>query len=284
MTPAVRTPAVAGRFYPGRAEDLLREVREFTSPSKTPIETGRIDAIGCVAPHAGYIYCGGVAGAVYSRLKIPERCVILCPNHTGKGRPLAIMANTTWQTPLGEVAADADMAARLLRRFPALQEDSAAHRAEHAIEVQLPFLQASRPELRIVPIAIGTSDFDVLRGLGETLADVIADHHQEDQKTERQAKVLIIASSDMNHYESDTITRIKDHKAIERVLAMDARGLWEVVLNEDISMCGFGPTVVMLTAAKLLGATSATLVKYATSGDVSGDYESVVGYAGIIVE
>jgi AmmeMemoRadiSam system protein B len=284
MTSAVRTPAVAGRFYPGRAEDLLREVREFTSPSKTPIETGRIDAIGCVAPHAGYIYCGGVAGAVYSRLKIPERCVILCPNHTGKGRPLAIMANTTWQTPLGEVAADADMAARLLRRFPALQEDSAAHRAEHAIEVQLPFLQASRPELKIVPIAIGTSDFDVLRGLGETLADVIADHHEEDQKAERQAKVLIIASSDMNHYESDTITRIKDHKAIERVLAMDARGLWEVVLNEDISMCGFGPTVVMLTAAKLLGATSATLVKYATSGDVSGDYESVVGYAGIIVE
>jgi AmmeMemoRadiSam system protein B len=284
MTPAVRTPAVAGRFYPGRAEDLLREVREFTSPSKTPIETGRIDAIGCVAPHAGYIYCGGVAGAVYSRLKIPERCVILCPNHTGKGRPLAIMANTTWQTPLGEVAADADMAARLLRRFPALEEDSAAHRAEHAIEVQLPFLQASRPELKIVPIAIGTSDFDVLRGLGETLAEVIADHHEEDQKTERQAKVLIIASSDMNHYESDTITRIKDHKAIARVLAMDARGLWEVVLNEDISMCGFGPTVVMLTAAKLLGATSATLVKYATSGDVSGDYDSVVGYAGIIVE
>ena len=284
MTSAVRTPAVAGRFYPGRAEDLLREVREFTSPSKTPIETGRIDAIGCVAPHAGYIYCGGVAGAVYSRLKIPERCVILCPNHTGKGRPLAIMANTTWQTPLGEVAAEADMAARLLRRFPALQEDSAAHRAEHAIEVQLPFLQASRPELKIVPIAIGTSDFDVLRGLGETLADVIADQHEGDQKAERQAKVLIIASSDMNHYESDTITRIKDHKAIERVLAMDARGLREVVLNEDISMCGFGPTVVMLTAAKLLGATSATLVKYATSGDVSGDYESVVGYAGIIVE
>ena len=284
MTSAVRTPAVAGRFYPGRAEDLLREVREFTSPSKTPIETGRIDAIGCVAPHAGYIYCGSVAGAVYSRLKIPERCVILCPNHTGKGRPLAIMANTTWQTPLGEVAADADMAARLLRRFPALEEDSAAHRAEHAIEVQLPFLQASRPELKIVPIALGTSDFDVLRGLGETLADVIADHHEEDQKTERQAKVLIIASSDMNHYESDTVTRSKDHKAIERVLAIDARGLWEVVWNEGISMCGFGPTVVMLTAAKLLGATSATLVKYATSGDVSGDFESVVGYAGIIVE
>jgi AmmeMemoRadiSam system protein B len=271
MTSAVRTPAVAGRFYPGRAEELLRDIREYTSP----VKTGRIAAIGCVAPHAGYIYSGGVAGAVYSRLEIPERCVILCPNHTGKGRPLAVMANTTWQTPLGEVAADAELGARLLRRFPALQEDSAAHRAEHAIEVQLPFLQAQQPELNMVPIAIGTSDFGVLRGLGEALADVIGD---------REEKVLIVASSDMNHYESDAITRVKDHKAIERVLAMDARGLWEVVMNEDISMCGFGPTIVMLTAAKLLGATSAKLVKYATSGDVSGDYESVVGYAGITVE
>ncbi len=281
MTSAVRIPAVAGRFYPGRAEELLREVREFTSTGKIPVETGRIAAIGCVAPHAGYIYSGSVAGAVYSRVKIPERCVILCPNHTGKGRPLAIMANTTWQTPLGEVAADADMGARLLRRFPALQEDSAAHRAEHAIEVQLPFLQALRAESKIIPIAVGTSDFDVLRGLGEALADVIADRYEEEDQHE---KVLIIASSDMNHYESDAITRVKDHKAIERVLAMDARGLWEVVMNEDISMCGFGPTIVMLTAAKILGATAATLVKYATSGDVSGDYESVVGYAGMIVE
>jgi len=284
MTSALRTPAVAGRFYPSRADELLRDVREYTSPGKTSLETGRIAAIGCVAPHAGYIYSGGVAGAVYARVEIPECCVILCPNHTGKGRPLSIMANTTWQTPLGEVAADAEMGARLLRRFPALEEDSAAHRGEHAIEVQLPFLQARQPDLNIVPIAVGTGDFNVLRGLGEALADVIADCQEEDQEEDRQEKVLIVASSDMNHYESDAITRVKDHKAIERVLAMDARGLWDVVMNEDISMCGFGPTIVMLTAAKLLGATSATLVKYATSGEVSGDYESVVGYAGIIVE
>ena len=276
MTSAVRTPAVAGRFYPGRAEELLRAVRTYSSS----VETGRIAAIGCVAPHAGYVYSGGVAGAVYSRLEIPRRCVILCPNHTGKGRALAVMTNTAWQTPLGEVAADADLGARLLGRFPALEEDSAAHRGEHAIEVQLPFLQALQPELKIVPIVIGTSDFYVLRGLAEALADVIAGL-QEQNGAE---KVLIIASSDMNHYESDAVTRVKDHKAIERVLAMDARGLWEVVMDEDISMCGFGPTTVMLTAAKLLGATSATLVKYATSGDVSGDYEAVVGYAGIIVE
>jgi AmmeMemoRadiSam system protein B len=270
MTSDLRAPAVAGRFYPGRAEELLREVRGFTSADVSC----RVAAVGCVAPHAGYIYSGSVAGAVYSRLEIPERCVILCPNHTGKGRPLAVMASTTWQTPLGEVAADAELGALLLRRFPALQEDSAAHCGEHAIEVQLPFLQSLQPNLHIVPIAVGTSDFDMLRGLGEALADELGDSE----------KALIIASSDMNHYESDAVTRVKDRKAIERVLALDARGLWEVVMSEDISMCGFGPTIVMLTAANLLGATSATLIKYATSGEVSGDYESVVGYAGIIVE
>src|SRR5258708_25923753 len=160
MTSGIRAPAVAGRFYTGRAEELLRDVRKFTSADKTPIETGRVTAIGCVAPHAGYIYSGAVAGAVYSRLEIPQRCVILCPNHTGKGLPLAIMANTTWQTPLGEVTADSDFGARLLRRFAALHEDCAAHRAEHAIEVQLPFLQALRPERNIVPIAVSTTNFD----------------------------------------------------------------------------------------------------------------------------
>lgn len=278
MTSTVRTPAVVGRFYPGRVDQLLREIREYSSSDIDQTERGRVSAIGCVAPHAGYIYSGSVAGAVYSQIEIPEHCIILCPNHTGKGVPLSIMARTTWQTPLGDVAPDTDLAERLMRRFPTLQEDSAAHRGEHAIEVQLPFLQARQSPLKIVPIAIGTRDFDVLQGLGEALADVI--HSTEEGRNER---VLIIASSDMNHYESDAITRVKDHKAIQRVLAMDARGLWEVVMQEDISMCGFGPTTVMLTAAKLLGATSASLVKYATSGDVSGDRESVVGYAGMVV-
>ncbi len=271
MSSAIRPPAVAGRFYPGHSEELLREVRQFAPRTCT----ARISAIGCVAPHAGYIYSGHVAGAVYSQLEIPEHCVILCPNHTGRGVPLSIMASTIWQTPLGEVAASTDLASQLLRHFPALEEDSAAHRTEHAVEVQLPFLQAQQKNLQIVPIAIGTSDFDALRGLGEALADVIG---TSDENT------LIVASSDMNHYESDAITRVKDNKAIDRVLARDARGLWEVVMNEDISMCGFGPTVAMLTAAKILGATTATLVRYATSGDVSGDRDRVVGYAGIIVQ
>ena len=271
MPSLVRTPAVAGRFYPSHPEELLREIREYA-----PLPgTGCMPAIGCIAPHAGYMYSGHVAGAVYSRLEIPEQCIVLCPNHTGRGTRLAVMTTSAWQTPLGEVAASPELGSRLLREFSLLKEDSAAHRAEHAIEVQLPFLQARQKNLHILPITIGTSDFEVLHGLGEALAEVLGDSH---------TKSLIVASSDMNHYESDAVTRVKDRKAIERILALDARGLWETVLNEEISMCGFGPAVVMLTAAKKLRATSATLVRYATSGDISGDRQRVVGYAGIVVQ
>jgi AmmeMemoRadiSam system protein B len=220
------------------------------------------------------MYSGHVAGAVFSRLNIPRRVVVLCPNHTGMGHPLAIMTRTAWQTPLGQVLPDTEMGTALLHRLPLLREDAVAHRSEHAIEVQLPFLQAQQPDLALIPVAVGTRDFDVLHGLGEALADVILSQPEP---------TLIVASSDMNHYESDAITRVKDHKAIARVLALDVRGLWEVVMNDGISMCGLGPTVSMLTAAKKMGAASATIIKYATSGDVSHDYKSVVGYAGIIV-
>jgi len=285
MTSSVRAPAVAGRFYPNDSNRLLRDIRDYTSPDQS-----RISAIGCVAPHAGYVYSGHVAVAVYARLEIPEHCIILCPNHTGRGVPLAIMSATRWQTPLGEVAPSPELAARLLRRFPALEEDNAAHRGEHGIEVQLPFLQMQQKNLHIVPIAVGTSDLRVLGELGEAMAEVISDASGDvvdaagGDNDQAPRKILMIASSDMNHYEPDSITRVKDRLAIERVLALDAQGLWEVVRREDISMCGFGPTVAMLTAAKILGATHAELVRYATSGDVSGDRESVVGYAGITVE
>ncbi len=184
------------------------------------------------------------------------------------------MSEGAWETPLGDVPIDSDLASALKQRFPALEEDSAAHRAEHAAEVELPFLQIRQPELTFVPIALGTGQFEVLEQLGKALADVIAG--QKDP-------VLIVASSDMNHYESDAVTRAKDHRAIERILTLDPRGLFDVVTQQDISMCGFGPAVAMLTAARQLGAKSAELVKYATSGDVSGDRDMVVGYAGVVV-
>jgi hypothetical protein len=267
----VRHPAVAGRFYPRDPDALRGEVRTHLSQNPS---LGVINALGCIAPHAGYVYSGHVAGAVFSALEIPQLCIVICPNHTGVGRPLAIMSEGAWETPLGSVSIDGDFAADLKQRCPLLQEDSAAHRSEHAAEVELPFLQIRQPALRFVPIALGTGQFEPLEQLGLALAEAIS----------AQGKpVLIVASSDMNHYESDAITRVKDQSAIESILRLDARALYDVVTQEHISMCGFGPAVAMLTATKKLGATSSELVKYATSGDISGEFNSVVGYAGIIV-
>jgi hypothetical protein len=272
-TTILRHPAVAGRFYPGDPDDLRTEAQGYLSQSISSAATPR-KAIGCIVPHAGYMYSGHVAGAVFSQIEVPRLCVVLCPNHTGMGRALAVMSEGSWETPLGEVPIDAEFALALQQRFPALHNDPAAHRAEHAAEVELPFLQLKQPNLRIVPIALGTGQFEVLELLGMALAGVAA--RQPDP-------VLIVASSDMNHYESDVVTRTKDHRAIERILTMDARGLFDVVTQQNVSMCGLGPAVVMLTAARQLGAKSAQLVKYATSGDVSGDREMVVGYAGVVV-
>lgn len=271
-TTLVRHPAVAGRFYPRDPDDLRTEAREYLTQSDAKVAPRR--AIGCIAPHAGYMYSGHVAGAVFAQIQIPHRCVVMCPNHTGMGRALAVMSEGAWETPLRDVPIDTELAQALKSRFPALHEDSAAHRAEHAAEVELPFLQLRQPDLKFVPIALGTGQFEALEQLGLALADVLA--AQSDP-------VLIVASSDMNHYESDAVTRAKDHQAIERILTLDPRGLFDVVTQQNISMCGFGPAVAMLTAAKQLGARSAELVKYATSGDVSGDRNMVVGYAGVVV-
>ncbi len=268
----IRHPAVAGRFYPGESTALRAEVRSYLSQKETAQKPAR--AVGCIVPHAGYVYSGHVAGAVFRELEVPELCVVICPNHTGMGRALAIMSEGAWETPLGRVPIGGAFAAALMQRCPLLQEDSSAHRSEHAIEVELPFLQMRQRHVKFVPIALGTRDFGVLDELGNAIADAVAAHGEP---------VLLVASSDMNHYESDAITRVKDERAIAAILALDARALYDVVMQEHISMCGFGPAVAMLTAARKLGATSAELVKYATSGDISGDRDMVVGYAGIIV-
>ncbi len=270
MTTFVRQPAVAGRFYPSRPEQLLRDIHSYL------LETGgeKLPAMGCVTPHAGYMYSGHVAGAVYARLQLPKRFIILCPNHTGMGEPLAIISQGLWVTPLGNVRVDALLAGALKKALPQLRDDVMAHRAEHALEVQLPFLQALVGDFSFVPVAVGVGQFEILQALGEAMAEVASGDEE---------KPLIVASSDMNHYEPDDVTRVKDHKAIAKILALDPAGLFDVVRHENISMCGYGPAVAMLTAAKRLGARTAQLIKYATSGDVSGDREMVVGYAGIAV-
>jgi AmmeMemoRadiSam system protein B len=252
---------VAGRFYARDADELRREVRGYTA-----VAGEKITAIGCVAPHAGYVYSGHVAGAVYGRLDLPRRFVILCPNHTGMGAPLAVMSEGVWQTPLGAASLDCELAAALKKEFDLLREDPLAHRAEHALEVQLPFLQALLAEFTFVPITVGVGRFEILQQLGEAMARVIAAQPE---------RILIIASSDMNHYESDKVTRLKDGKAIQKLLDLDARGLHEVVTRENVSMCGFGPAVAMLVASRRLGARTAQLIKYATSGDISGERDAI---------
>jgi len=268
----IRHPAVAGRFYPDQPSELTKQVQSFCS-GVAPAD--RHKALACIVPHAGYRYSGHVAGAVYARLDLPCRFLLLGPRHFPRGEPQAILSEGAWRTPLGLAEIDAPLAAELKKTCPALVDDQVAHRDEHALEVQLPFLQTLVGDFRFVPIALGTHDYSALESLGEAIASVVA------RSTE---PVLIIASSDMNHYESDQITRVKDRMALDRVMALDARGLLEVVRREGITMCGVGPAVSMLIAARLLGAKHVDLIRYATSGDISGDYDEVVGYAGAIVE
>ena len=266
----VREPAVAGQFYPASAEELHREVERFLSrPAKA-----KVRALGVISPHAGYIYSGAVAGAVFSSIELPRRAIVLCPNHTGMGEPLSIMSAGSFRTPLGEVKIDTELAEALKKSFPLLREDTLAQLREHAIEVQLPFLQTGRKDFTFVPITVGTGQYEVLSALGVVIAKVITDCGEP---------VLIVASSDMNHYEADDETRIKDALAIEQVLGLHPLGLFQTVHGQKISMCGVGPAVAMLTAAIKLGAKSAELIRYATSGDVSGDREHVVGYAGVAI-
>lgn len=266
----IRPAAVAGRFYPSDAHSLEKQVDELTSSAKP-----KSPALGCVAPHAGYMYSGHVAGAVYSSIHLPSRFILLGPRHYPQGARFAILSEGAWQTPLGPARLDSTLAAALKSAFPMLREDSVAHAPEHSLEVQLPFLQRLVEDFTFAPMLIGSDRFDVLEALGHAVASVV--------KAQKD-RVMILASSDMNHHESDAVTRVKDRKAIDAILALDARRLYDTVRREQISMCGYGPAVAMLTAARDLGATEAKLVRYASSGDVTGDADDVVGYAGITVE
>lgn len=269
---SLRQPAVAGHFYPASQQTLERDLDTYLATGEP--EPRYPDALSCVVPHAGYMYSGHVAGAVYRTLS-PHPCyIVLGPNHRGFGEPLALMSTGAWLTPLGQVPLDAALARAAHERCPMLVDDVEAHAAEHSLEVQIPFLQRSARNFTLVPIAVGTDEFEALETLGHALAGAIQNSSHP---------VFIVASSDMNHYEPDGITRIKDRKAIDRILDLDATGLYETVLRERISMCGFAAAVAMLVAARDLGARRSELVKYATSADAGGPRDAVVGYAGIVV-
>ena len=264
-----RSPAVAGQFYPASRSEIDDSLGELLSPAPRPIE-----AVGILVPHAGWMYSGAVAGKVYGSVRLPQRHVILCPNHTGRGAPLAINTRGSWTTPLGDAPVDEELAAAILQRFPEVSDDAEAHAAEHSLEVQLPFLQRLVDGFRFVPVCVMTHDLPTLLALGEAIAGAVRDCPDD---------VLLVVSSDMTHYEPAETARRKDQRAIARLEAMDAEGLHATVHREGISMCGVAPAVAGLAASRRLGAGEARLLCYANSGDVSGDFDQVVGYAGMVL-
>jgi len=265
----LRLPAVAGRFYPSNPAELTALIHKY---AKANSQAAPVRVTACLVPHAGYVFSGHVAGTVFARIALPKRILILGVRHYPRGEPAAILSSGAWRTPLGDAPIDESLATALRKACPLLCEDSVAHSAEHSLEVQLPFLQVLAPGFTFVPLALGTVRFESLVSVGEAIARVFSTLKED---------VLLLTTSDLNHYEDDATTRIKDRKAIDQLLARDPRALYDTCHNENISMCGLGPAVAMLTALNVLGVKKSDLVKYATSADVSGDRDAVVGYAGI---
>lgn len=263
-----RQTAVAGSFYPKEKPILEKELSQLI-----PLKNERVKARAIIAPHAGYMYSGSVAGEVYGSVELPETFIILCPNHTGLGSDFDLWAEGEWSTPLGSAQVDAELSRKLQELFPRISKDGRAHLREHSLEVQLPFLQYLKGDIRFVPLCIRQRHYEYLEELGNALSKIVSEADRE---------ILIIASSDMTHYEKQESAQRKDRMAIEQMEALNPRGLYNTIHEQDISMCGYLPATAAMVAAKNLGATSGKLLKYATSGDITGDYGSVVGYASLI--
>lgn len=266
----IREPVVAGQFYPddpGRLRDLIKNMVVKASP--------KTDVIGIVLPHAGYVYSGPVTAAVYSRINFVDTFVIMGPNHTGNGDRLSIMTEGTWKTPLGGVRIDTKLSQKILSSSKDLREDYKAQEYEHSIEVQVPFLQYFRPDVTIVPLVFGFAETNVYQAIGKGIARAIKASNK---------KVIIIASSDLTHYEPEETARKKDSQVIDAILTLNENRLAQRVHSQHISMCGMAPVVTLLAAAKALGNGGTELVKYQTSGDITGEKSSVVGYAGVIIK
>ena len=283
MKEIIRRATVAGSFYEGRREKLRKQVEECYThplgpgelPQKSLRRKGEI--LGIVSPHAGYLYSGPVAAWGFREViekETPEIVVILGPNHYGIGGRVSLMSEGFWETPLGRVEIDKEIAEKIGKVCPFVEFDERAHLREHSLEVQLPFLQYSLGnEFKIIPICMQKQSEEISRGLGKGLAEVL-----------KEKDVLIIASTDFTHYERREIAEKNDRKVIKAILSLQPEKVIETVLNYNVSMCGPGPVMGMIVATSLLGAKKARLLKYATSGDITGDYASVVGYASISVE
>ncbi len=263
-----RKPSVAGYFYPHDSA-ALRDMIEGMLDSQADKEK----AISVISPHAGYVYSGKVAGSVFSSVTLPENFIILGPNHQDVSTSISIMRQGVWETPLGDVPISTALADLIMKQSGTLKENVKSHSQEHSLEVQVPFIQYLKGNILFVPISIAYfATYDDLVELGKAIAWAIREYGQD---------VLIVASTDMSHYVSQEVAKEKDFLAIEKILDLDARGLYDIVKRENISMCGFQPTAATIIASNELKAKKAELIKYQTSGDVSGDFSKVVGYAGI---
>ena len=264
----IRSALFAGKWYPKTRQEIEKYL---------DLKTQKTTAISCICPHAGWMYSGKTAGKVYSGLESADTYVIIGPNHTGNGARASIFPaneNSVWRTPLGDAEIDVDFSKALMKYSEFLKEDIDAHAKEHCIEVQVPFIQYFSPRAKIVPVLLMSNEADVAKDMANAVAETV-------KKSGK--KVLIVASTDMTHYEPYEYAKKLDAMAIEKILALDALGLLRTVNQNGISMCGVLPTAAVLLASKKLGAKSAKLIQYSTSGDVSGDRDSVVGYAGIAV-
>lgn len=263
---------MSGRFYPGQAERLNEKVGECLGvPAAEPAPARMV-----MVPHAGYVYSGAIAGATYARVNVPRLVVVLCPNHTGFGVKRSLWPKGRWRLPGFELPVDEPLAESALAHAK-LTEDHLAHVREHAIEVQLPFLHALRPDVSIVPVCLAGLRYDECEEVGRGLASAIAEC-----ESVRHERVLIVASTDMSHYISADEARRLDLRVIERVRALDPEGLYTTVKRDEISMCGYVPTTVALVAVRELGGAAAELVRYGNSGETSGNFDEVVGYAGLV--
>jgi len=265
----MRQPAVANRFYPGNPDELRRTVLSLLPEKRDE----KKKTLGIIAPHAGYIYSGSMAGKTIGSVEIPQTVIIIGPNHHGRGAKVAL-STADWKMPGGIVPCASDIASQLIAASNLISEDENAHQMEHSLEVQIPFLQELQQNLQIVPITVSGLRFAECLDVAQTISTVIGNSKED---------ILLLASTDMSHYESRSDASAKDKRALDKVLALDPEGLYQTVMNERISMCGFIPVAIILQAAINLGGSSAELVGYTDSGIVSGDTDQVVGYAGLII-
>jgi AmmeMemoRadiSam system protein B len=276
----IRRPTQAGAFYEGDAEALKIQIEncflQEPGPKKHPQvnKNGPRQLVGLICPHAGYMYSGAVAANAYYELACdgkPDIVVILGPNHTGYGSALSLMNEGVWRTPFGDVEVDVETANQIVKETRIVDVDDAAHRFEHSIEVQLPFLQyLYGSNFRFVPICFQMQDLYSAIEIGQALAKILINKN-----------AVIIASSDMTHYEPQITAAAKDKAALKAVEVMDVERFHSIIEKQNITACGYGPIATVIAAAKRMGAKEAKLLCYKSSGDVTGDYSSVVGYAAV---